>query len=29
MAVTLMHLGECFRSRQSPQLQTECQNGKE
>jgi len=29
MAVALMHLGVWSWSRQSPELQTECQNGKE
>jgi len=29
MAVASMHLGEWSWSRQSPELQTECQNGKE
>jgi len=29
MAVAVMHLGVWSWSRQSPELQTECQNGKE
>jgi len=28
MAVASMHLGVCSWSRHSPELQTECQNGK-